>query len=47
MLLGGERLGLPMSSLAQKLGISIPSVSESVTRGQRIAEAKGYILLKT
>ena len=40
-----RELGLPMSSLAQKLGISIPSVSESVTRGQRIAEVKGYILL--
>lgn len=42
-----RELGVPMSSLAQRLGISIPSVSESVTRGQRIAEAKGYILLKT
>jgi hypothetical protein len=36
-----------MSSLAQKLGISIPSVSESVTRGQRIAEARRYLLLGT
>jgi len=32
-----------MSSLARKLGISIQSVSDSVTRGQRIAEVKADI----
>jgi len=42
-----RELGVPMSSLARKLGISIPSVSDSVTRGQRIAEAKGCSLLET
>jgi hypothetical protein len=34
-----------VSFLARKRGISIPSVSDSVTRGQRIAEAKGCLLL--
>ena len=42
-----RELGVPMSSLARKLGISIPSVSESVTRGQKIAEARGCSLLET
>jgi len=42
-----RELGVPMSSLARKLGISIPSVSDSVTRGQRIVEAKGFTLLET
>ncbi len=42
-----RELGLPMSSLARKLGISIPSVSESVTRGRKIAEEKNLLLLKT
>ncbi len=40
-----RELGVPMSSLARKLGISIPSVSESVTRGRRIAEAKKFLLI--
>ena len=40
-------LGVPLSSLARELEISIPSVSESVTRGQRIAELKGCSLFKT
>ena len=38
-----RELGVPMSSLARKLGISIASVSESVTRGRRIAEAKRFL----
>jgi hypothetical protein len=42
-----RELGVPMSSLARKLGISIPSVSESVTRGRRIAEEKQLDLLET
>ena len=42
-----RELGVPMSSLARKLGISIPSVSESVSRGQRIAEAKECLLIET
>ncbi|MCG6536091.1 MAG: hypothetical protein L7F78_15670, partial [Syntrophales bacterium LBB04] len=42
-----RELGVPMSSLAQRLGILIPSVSESVTRGLGIAETKGFALLIT
>ena len=42
-----RELGVPMSSLAQKLGISIPSVSDSVTRGKKIAEANECSLLET
>ena len=42
-----RELGVPMSSLARKLGISIPSVSESVTRGQKIASERGCSLLET
>ena len=39
--------GIPMSSLSRKLGISIPSVRESVTRGQKITEAKNCCLIET
>jgi putative transposase len=39
-----RELGVPMSSLARKLGISIPSVSDSVSRGHKIAEEKEYCL---
>ncbi|MBU1054688.1 MAG: transposase [Proteobacteria bacterium] len=42
-----RELGIPMSSLAKKLRISVPSVSESVTRGQKIARTKGYYLVET
>lgn len=42
-----RELGLPMSSMAQRLRISIPAVSGSVTRGRRIAETHGFILLET
>ena len=42
-----RELGGPMSSLARRLGKSIPSVSESVTRGRRIAEARGCLLVET
>jgi len=42
-----RELGVPMSSLARKLGISIPSVSDSVSRGHKIAEEKGCLLLET
>jgi hypothetical protein len=40
-------LGVPMSPLRRKFGISIPSVSESVTRGRRISEESGCFLMKT
>ena len=42
-----RELGVPMSSLARKLKISIPSVSDSVSRGRRIAEEKRLHLLET
>jgi hypothetical protein len=42
-----RELGIPMSSLARKLGISIPSVSDSVTRGRKIAETKRCFLMET
>jgi hypothetical protein len=42
-----RELGVPMSNLARRLKVSIPSVSESVTRGRRIAEARGCLLLET
>lgn len=41
-----RELGLPMSSLARKLEISIPAVSKSVTRGQKIAKTKRCSLLE-
>jgi REP element-mobilizing transposase RayT len=40
-----RELGVSMSSLARRLGISIPSVSESVARGRKIADAKGFLLI--
>jgi putative transposase len=42
-----RELGVPMSSLARKLKVSIPSVSDTVTRGRRIAEEKQLNLLET
>jgi chromosomal replication initiation ATPase DnaA len=42
-----RELGVSMSSLARDVGISIPAVSESVTRGQKIAETNRYVLLET
>ena len=40
-----RELGIPMSNLSIKLGISIPSVSMSVRRGQKIAEENECTLL--
>ena len=42
-----RELGMPMSNLSIKLGISIPSVSVSVRRGQRIAEENEFALLES
>ena len=39
-----RELGRLMSSLSQKLGISILPVSDSISRGQRIAEDSGFPL---
>jgi putative transposase len=44
---GVRELGVPMSSLARRLKISIPSVSDSATRGPRIAEERQLHLLET
>jgi putative transposase len=41
-----RELEVSMSSLAERLGISIPSISDSVTRGQMIAKEKGIDLIK-
>ena len=40
-----RELGVTMSFLARRLRISVPAVSLSVTRGRRIAETKGIVLL--
>lgn len=42
-----RELGVPMSSLERELGISIPAISDSVSRGQMIAEANGLVLIQT
>jgi len=47
LLLGGKGVRNAMSSLSRRLGISIPSVSDSVTRGQKTAEARNCRLLET
>lgn len=47
LLLGGKGVRNAMSSLSRRLGISIPSVSDSVTRDQMIAEARSCCLLET
>jgi len=40
-----RELGIPMSSLARRLGISTPAVSKCVSRGQNIAKTRGCSLL--
>jgi REP element-mobilizing transposase RayT len=40
-----RELGVTMSSLARRLGISIPAVSKAVRRGEQLARAKNYSLL--
>ncbi len=40
-----RELGLPMASLARRLGVSKPAVSKSVKRGQNIAKEKGFSLI--
>ena len=40
-----RELGVTMSFLSRRLRISVPAVSLSVTRGRRIAETKGILLL--
>jgi len=40
-----RELGVTMSSLAVRLGISIPAVSKSVSRGKELAAVRGCSLL--
>jgi len=42
-----RKLGVSLSSLSRKLRISVPSVSDSVARGQRIAEERHFFLTQT
>ena len=42
-----RELGVTMSSLASRIGISIAAVSKSVGRGEEFANARGYSLLKS
>lgn len=41
-----RQLGLSMSSLARRLGISSTSVSQSVVRGELLAKKRNYKLVK-
>lgn len=41
-----RELGMPMSSLSRRLNISIPAVSKSVKRGEELAKARRYFLIK-
>ncbi len=41
-----EDLGVTMASLGRKLGLSIPAISKSVTRGKQICEASGFKLIE-
>ncbi len=40
-----RELGMPMSVLAKKFGISIPAVSKSVARGRAMADQNGFYLV--
>jgi putative transposase len=42
-----RELGLTMTFLALKLRLSVPSISDSFSRGKRIAETRGFSLLET
>jgi putative transposase len=42
-----RELGVSLSSLSRKLGISVSSISDSVARGQRIAEERHLFLTQT
>jgi plasmid maintenance system antidote protein VapI len=39
-----RELGVSISSLSRRLGISLPAISKSVARGKQIAEDKAFIL---
>jgi putative transposase len=42
-----RELGITMASLGRKLGLSIPSISKSVTRGKQISESNGFSLTES
>ena len=44
MLLGSRGLGLNMAGLFRKLGLSLSGVSQSVKRGEKMAENMAYKL---
>ena len=44
MLLGSKGLGLSMAELSRKLRLSLSGVSQSVKRGEKMAENKAYKL---
>jgi hypothetical protein len=41
-----RELGMRMTDLSRRLNLSLTGVSQSVMRGERIAEANGFKLLK-
>ncbi len=41
-----RELGISMTELSRRLNLSLSGVSQSVTRGEKIAEIHGYKLLK-
>ncbi len=42
-----RELGVSMASLAQELALSIPAISNSVKKGEKIASSKGFRLIET
>jgi putative transposase len=40
-----RELGLTMTAMSRRLGVSVPAVSKSVVRGGKIAEKNGYTVL--
>jgi hypothetical protein len=42
-----HELGVSMTSLGRKLGLSTPAISKSVTRGKQISESKGFRLIES
>jgi len=42
-----HELGVSMTSMGRKLGLSTPAISKSVTRGKQISESKGFRLIES
>ena len=47
LLLGVRELGMSMSELSKRLELSLASVSQSVKRGEKIADEGGFCLIDT